>query len=152
MINRENWPEILWEDRILSIGKTQTLQLTGIPEGTLESYLRMRNEPSYRNGRMIVELCEGKTRPTMAQVDWFRVISDLKCLGYSTYQIAAATAIPQSTLIGFKSGSEPRFSDGEILIEYYRAMTGKNLDQVPERPIEISAHKAMKMSARKDKK
>lgn len=112
----------------------------------------MDAEPSYRNGLMIVELTAGKLRSSMVQVDWFRLICDMKRLGFSTRRIAIETAIPYGTIAGYKSGSEPKYSDGEILIEYYRAMTGKSLDQVPQRPMEISAHKVMKMSARKDKK
>lgn len=115
--------------------------MTGIPLNTLENYHR-GSEPCYRNGLMIVELTEGVPRPRMVQVDWFAVICELKRMGISTYRVSQETAIPQSTLIGYKGGAEPKFSDGEILVEYYRAVTGKGLGEVPSKPLEVSAGKA----------
>lgn len=92
-------------------------------------------------GLLIVELAEGKLMPRKVQVDWFALICELKRMGISTYEVSQFTAIPQSTLIGYKGGAEPKYCDGEILIEYYRAVTGKTLEQVPLRKVVLSAAK-----------
>lgn len=51
--------------------------------------------------------------------DWFRVICDLSRLGWSEYRISAAINVPKSTLIGWKQGAEPRYNDGQQLLNLW---------------------------------
>lgn len=138
-LNRQDWPGIDWPARIRAMGMAFVKRWTQISMGTLLWYQR-GGEPSYRMGLMIIHLGDGK-QPVRVQVDWFRIICDLKAAGCSTFEVSRDTAIPQSTLIGYKGGAEPKYGDGEILIEYYRFMTGKTLDEVPLRETVLSAAK-----------
>lgn len=57
------------------------------------------------------------------RIDWFRILADLRVQGYSLYAVADETGIPRKTLDGYRSGSEPRHSDGELLLALWeRAM------------------------------
>ena len=56
-------------------------------------------------------------------VDWFRVICDLTRAGWSESRIAAAIHVPKSTLVGWKQGSEPRYRDGQALLDLWSKET-----------------------------
>lgn len=128
-INRLNWPPIDWKERIARVGRANASRITGISENSLKNYQR-GTQPCYRNGLLLEQMCDGKP-PCKVQVDWERLFQDIQNVALSSYQIARDTAIPQSTLMSCKAGSEPRFSDGEILVDYYRAVLGKRPDEVP---------------------
>lgn len=67
----------------------------------------------------------------MSAVAWGTLFRDLAEIGYSTYRIAGAVGIPRTTLDYFRSGGEPKYSDGELLLRFWARTTGKNLDSVP---------------------
>lgn len=64
-------------------------------------------------------------------VDWFSVITLLLRSGYSLASVAAHVQVPKSTLIGWKQGAEPRYSEGERLIAFWVQVTGKDRVCVP---------------------
>lgn len=64
-------------------------------------------------------------------VDWFKVITALVRGGYSLSSIASHVRVPKSTLIGWKQGAEPRYSEGERLLSFWCQITGKNRKTVP---------------------
>lgn len=65
------------------------------------------------------------------RVDWFRVLVQLKGEGYSLHMVSHFTEIPKSTLIGYKQGSEPRYSDGKRLLSFWAQAAGKAEGDVP---------------------
>lgn len=64
-------------------------------------------------------------------LDWFQVISDLSRHGYSSKAIADRIEVPKSTLLGWKQGAEPRYSEGRRLIEFWCDITGKPETSLP---------------------
>ncbi len=129
-INRLNWPPIHWKERIDQIGLANASRITGISKNNLKNYQR-GTQPCYRNGLLLEQMCNGTLEPCKVQVDWQRLFLDIQNLALSSYQISRDTAIPQSTLMSCKAGSEPRFSDGEILVDYYKAVLGRKFEEVP---------------------
>lgn len=65
------------------------------------------------------------------RIDWFRVIVDLSRQGVSLYGIQCATGINKSTLSGYKSGAEPRHSDGELLLGLWISVMQKGREDAP---------------------
>lgn len=65
------------------------------------------------------------------RVDWFRLLVQLKDQGYSLYDITHFTAIPKSTLIGYKQGSQPSYHQGVVLLQFWVQSTGKQIEDVP---------------------
>lgn len=128
-INRINWPPINWKERIARIGRANASRITGISENNLKNYQR-GTQPCYRNGLLLEQICSGKPLCRI-QVDWQQLFRDIQNAGLSSYQISRDTAIPQSTLMSCKAGVEPRFSDGEILLDYFHTVLGKNNDEIP---------------------
>lgn len=76
------------------------------------------------------------------RVDWFRLLADLKRSGLSLYDIERETSIPTSTLGGYIDGAEPRYANGERLIDLWLRKTGRNVDTLPRELEPISAAKA----------
>jgi len=66
------------------------------------------------------------------RVDWFRVIDDVTRRGYSLYEIAQATDISKSALIGWKQGSHPSHHHGETLIDFWCEVTHKERSTLPQ--------------------
>lgn len=64
-------------------------------------------------------------------LDWFQVISELRRHGYSAKAIADRVGVPKSTLLGWKQGAEPRYSEGRRLIEFWCEITGKAETKLP---------------------
>ncbi|XMB47414.1 hypothetical protein QQ999_16005 [Pseudomonas fluorescens] len=57
------------------------------------------------------------------RVDWFTVITGLSRAGYSPQSIADAIGVARTTLLGWKQGAEPRYTEGERLVSLWcRAM------------------------------
>lgn len=61
----------------------------------------------------------------------FKLLTDLKKLGYTHKGIRGITNIPVGTLSGFKLGAEPRHSDGERLIRLWCDATGAEREDAP---------------------
>lgn len=66
-----------------------------------------------------------------AKIDWFMVISQINRVGISNADLAELIKVPRPTLVGWKMGAEPRFSDGEELLRYWELITGFNRCQIP---------------------
>lgn len=64
-------------------------------------------------------------------VDWFRVICDLIALEYDLQKISKAIDIADSTIHGWKMGTEPRHADGERLVKLWCEVTGKPRKNLP---------------------
>lgn len=60
------------------------------------------------------------------------MLADLRVQGYSLYAVAEETGIPRKTIDGFRSGSEPRHSDGELLIALWERVMLPPLPMVPD--------------------
>lgn len=65
------------------------------------------------------------------RVDWFHILDDLKRRGFSLYALEAQIAIPKSTLINYKQGSEPNHMTGERLIGFWCQAMGRSRELVP---------------------
>lgn len=65
-------------------------------------------------------------------IDWFRVICDLKKFNLSHNDIKNITDIPVGTLSGYKQGAEPRHSDGEKLVKLWCVATGGSRGDLPK--------------------
>lgn len=65
------------------------------------------------------------------QIDWFSVITVLLRQGYSLSSVAAHISVPKSTLIGWKQGAEPRYSEGERLLAFWCQVTGQDRISLP---------------------
>jgi hypothetical protein len=68
---------------------------------------------------------------TETRISWFRLFNELKLAGWSLYRIENDLSISKSTLIGWKTGSEPNHADGERLIRLWRTVTGHGRDALP---------------------
>lgn len=63
------------------------------------------------------------TRPGVRRIDWFRVITMVLRGGYSIQTAADTINVARTTLIGWKQGAEPRYTEGERLVSLWcRAM------------------------------
>lgn len=65
------------------------------------------------------------------RIDWFRVLSDLGRGGVPVSSAAQAIGVPKSTVLGWKQGAEPKFSDGEKLLALWCWITGRTADDAP---------------------
>ena len=65
------------------------------------------------------------------RVDWFTVITGLSRAGYSPQSVADAIAVPRSTLLGWKQGAEPRYTEGERLVLFWVQATGWDRSKLP---------------------
>ena len=66
------------------------------------------------------------------RVDWFQVLTDLQRQGLPSNQVANVIGVPHSTVIGWKNqGAEPKFADGDRLVDLWVGVTGRNRHQVP---------------------
>lgn len=65
------------------------------------------------------------------RTDWFRVLADLQRCRLHTRAVARRLGVGKTTVHGWKSGSEPRHSDGERLIALWCQSMNQPRDQVP---------------------
>lgn len=63
--------------------------------------------------------------------DWFTVISDLRKRGMTAQAVADSIESAKSTVLGWKTGAQPKHSDGERLIALWMRMTDQTRDQLP---------------------
>lgn len=67
---------------------------------------------------------------TLPRTDWFRVLADLRAIGWTERDVAARLDVPRTTLRGWKAGQEPNHYDGSRLLLLYRDITGAQLTPV----------------------
>lgn len=70
-------------------------------------------------------------RPGPKRIDWFRVITMVLRGGYSIQGAADAIEVARTTLIGWKQGAEPRYSEGERLVLLWCEVTGLDRASLP---------------------
>jgi len=79
-----------------------------------------------------------------ARIDWPKVLDDIAYLlgepqqgnellrdSVSQEKLAAAIGFPRGTLRNWMAGSEPKHSDGEVLIAWWLRLTGKARTFIP---------------------
>lgn len=71
------------------------------------------------------------SRPGPKRIDWFRVITMVLRGGYSIQSAADAIDVARTTLIGWKQGAEPRYSEGERLVLLWCQVTGLERSALP---------------------
>lgn len=65
------------------------------------------------------------------RVDWFRVMDDLKRLGFSLREIERETGIGLMSLHRYKAGGTPSFDTGEDLVEFWCTVMNRPPESVP---------------------
>lgn len=65
------------------------------------------------------------------RIDWFRVITEVLRGGHSIQSAADAIDVARTTLIGWKQGAEPRYSEGERLVLLWCQISGESRDKLP---------------------
>src|SRR3546814_11541530 len=65
------------------------------------------------------------------RVDWFRVLVDLRRLGWTSARVAGEIDMPRTTVDGWKAGAVPRYDPGERLVALWVEVTGNARGDVP---------------------
>ncbi len=65
------------------------------------------------------------------RIDWFQVLTDLARAGVPVSAVAPAIRVPKSTILGWKQGAEPKFTDGEKLVALWVGITTRPVEQLP---------------------
>lgn len=83
--------------------------------------------------------------PVLDQVvDWKEVFLQLQREGWSTHEIAHFTGISKSTFMGWKNDdAQPRHAQGERMIAFWAQALAKHRDQLPMKPMPLSAAKVL---------
>lgn len=90
--------------------------------------------------------------PVAQSIDWPRLLDELAWLlgerdfafpdvrvPLSASRLAQALQVPRTTLIGWRDGSEPKHSDGELLLVRWCLLTGKAREFAPLERRSLSA-------------
>lgn len=76
-------------------------------------------------------------------VDWFQVLTDLKKVGLSMYDVSDLIDVPKATLLSWKNdGAQPRYDPGSKLVALWCARRNQNQDELPRRKAPMSAARA----------
>lgn len=96
---------------------------------------------SPRNGAVVARLSippselkrpVSRSKPEVEKrVDWFRVITDMSRAGYSAHVVANVIGVARTTLIGWKQGAEPRYTEGERLVDLWCRTLRKDRSKLP---------------------
>ncbi|MEE5136187.1 hypothetical protein V2J83_11805 [Pseudomonas alliivorans] len=70
-------------------------------------------------------------RPLEQRVDWFTVINMLTRAGYTPQTIADVIRVARTTLLGWKQGAEPRYTEGERLVAFWCQITANDRSRLP---------------------
>lgn len=81
--------------------------------------------------RAFVPVMPPPSRPGPKRIDWFRVITAVLRSGYSIQGAADEIGVARTTLIGWRQGAEPRYSEGERLVLLWCKITGESRDKLP---------------------
>ena len=65
------------------------------------------------------------------RVDWFKVITQLSRAGLSPHMVSDSIGVPRSTLIGWKQGAEPRYTEGERLVSLWCQAMRRDRSKLP---------------------
>jgi predicted transcriptional regulator len=58
-------------------------------------------------------------------VDWLRVIAEINKRGRNNRQLADATGLTKDQICRIKQGVEPRWSDGQAILNEFESATGQ---------------------------
>jgi hypothetical protein len=96
------------------------------------------------------------TASPSSRIDWSKVLDDIAYLlgeplpqnadlrtSLSERKLADALKVPRGTLVGWMGGSEPRHSDGEVILAHWCRLTGKARTFVPVDRYVLSAAKVV---------
>lgn len=89
---------------------------------------------------------DAKLRKTIQTFDWEKIIDDIAWLlgdapdpsnvyvrvPVSAQSLAEWLSIPRKTMLGWRSGSQPKHADGEMLIAQWCRLAGKGREFVPK--------------------
>ncbi|UWX04609.1 hypothetical protein H1235_07960 [Pseudoxanthomonas sp. NC8] len=64
------------------------------------------------------------------RIDWFRVLADLQRAGVPMQSLSRLLHIPYSTIAGWRQGSEPKFIDGERLLQAWVGSPAENWSEL----------------------
>jgi len=79
-----------------------------------------------------VVLCEPPTsRRGPKRIDWFRVITTVLRSGFYIQALADEIGVACTTLIGWRQGAEPRYSEGKRLVLLWCQKTEQGRDKLP---------------------
>lgn len=81
-----------------------------------------------------------RPRPRPARVDWFRVIVNLERCGYTIRDVAEQVGMSKGWVEHLKNspGAEPRYDDGNILLDLWCDAMDKPLCEAPQEGITIA--------------
>ncbi|MBI6848617.1 MULTISPECIES: hypothetical protein [Pseudomonas syringae group] len=65
------------------------------------------------------------------RVDWFTVITALSRAGYTPQSVADAIGVARTTLLGWKQGAEPRYTEGQRLVAFWSQVTMSDSTKLP---------------------
>ncbi|QDY47289.1 hypothetical protein DUW70_01420 [Stenotrophomonas maltophilia] len=72
-----------------------------------------------------------RTEAVEGRIDWFRLLDELARAGVPVSSVAQHMSVPRSTILGWKQGAEPKYRDGELLLDLWMAMTGRSRHEAP---------------------
>lgn len=73
-----------------------------------------------------------RSKPVVERrVDWFKVITDLSKTGHTPHIVSVAIGVARTTLIGWKQGAEPRYTEGERLVSLWCRVLRKDRSKLP---------------------
>lgn len=63
----------------------------------------------------------------LPRTDWFRVLADLRAIGWTEVEVAVHLGMGRTTVRAWKMGHEPNHYDGARLLLLYQDITGRQL-------------------------
>lgn len=81
--------------------------------------------------QLVLHTPAAPARPGPKRIDWFRVITEVLRGGHSIQSAADTIDVARTTLIGWKQGAEPRYSEGERLVLLWCRLTEKDREELP---------------------
>ncbi|SEB72929.1 hypothetical protein SAMN05216178_2032 [Pseudomonas saponiphila] len=88
--------------------------------------------PRVSIAQLVLHTPAAPARPGPKRIDWFKVITEVLRSGeYSIQGAADEIGVARTTLIGWKQGAEPRYSEGERLVLLWCKITGESRDTLP---------------------
>lgn len=70
-------------------------------------------------------------KPGPKRIDWFKVVTEVLRCGYSIQSAAEEIGVARTTLFGWRQGAEPRYSEGERLVQLWCRTTGEDRADIP---------------------
>lgn len=97
----------------------------------LEQIPLFAEPPRVSIAQLVLHTPAAPARPGPKRIDWFKVITEVLRGGYSIQAAADEIGVARTTLIGWKQGAEPRYSEGERLVLLWCKISGEGRDKLP---------------------